>query len=81
MALRQGRPGYAAVDVYESEPVYDRQHPLFDLPNVLCTPHLGYVAEQSYEAYFRSAFSNVLQFAAGDYGSVLNPAFINNRRA
>jgi D-3-phosphoglycerate dehydrogenase / 2-oxoglutarate reductase len=81
MALRQGRPGYAGVDVYESEPVYDRQHPLFDLPNVLCTPHLGYVAEQSYEAYFRSAFSNVLQFAAGDYGSVLNPAFINNRSA
>jgi len=72
-ALRRGRPGYAAVDVYEYEPVYDRQHPLFGLPNVLCTPHLGDVAEQSDEAYFRSAFGNVLQFAAGDYGSVLNP--------
>lgn len=81
MALRHGRPGYAAVDVYESEPVYDRQHPLFGLPNVLCTPHLGYVAEQSYEAYFRSAFCNVLQFAAGNYGAVLNPVFIDKRRA
>lgn len=80
-ALRQGRPGYAAVDVYESEPIYDRQHPLLDLPNVLCTPHLGYVAEQSYEAYFGSAFSNVLQFAAGDYSAVLNPAVLDSSKA
>ena len=69
------------MDVYESEPIYDRQHPLLDLPNVLCTPHLGYVAEQSYEAYFRSAFSNVLRFAAGDDSAVLNPAFIEKRKA
>ncbi|WP_206958381.1 D-2-hydroxyacid dehydrogenase family protein [Trinickia acidisoli] len=78
-ALRQGRPGYAAIDVFESEPIYNRTHPLFALPNVLCTPHLGYVAEQSYEAYFHSAFSNVLRFIAGDYGDVLNPAVLKKR--
>jgi D-3-phosphoglycerate dehydrogenase len=75
-ALHQGRPGYAAIDVFESEPIYSRDHPLFPLPNVLCTPHLGYVAEQSYEAYFHSAFSNVLRFIAGDYSAVLNPGSI-----
>lgn len=74
LALCQGRPGYAAVDVYESEPIYDCQHPLLSLPNALCTPHLGYVAEQSYETYFRSAFNNVLQFLSGDYSTVLNHA-------
>lgn len=78
-ALRQGRPGYAAIDVFESEPIYSGKHPLFALPNVLCTPHLGYVAEQSYEAYFRSAFGNVLRFIASDYGDVLNPAALKKR--
>jgi len=76
-ALRQGRPGYAAVDVYEAEPIYGAKHPLLALPNVLATPHLGYVAEQSYEAYFRSAFDNVLRFADGDYSAVLNPAALH----
>jgi D-3-phosphoglycerate dehydrogenase / 2-oxoglutarate reductase len=78
-ALVQGRPGYAALDVYESEPIYGNQHPILALPNALCTPHLGYVAEQSYEDYFRSAFVNVLKFTAGDYGGVLNPVSIKER--
>ncbi|MBZ0285958.1 MAG: D-2-hydroxyacid dehydrogenase family protein [Anaerolineae bacterium] len=61
-ALKAGRPGYAAVDVYESEPVTD--HPLLHMENVICTPHLGYVEKDSYELYFGTAFDNVLAFAA-----------------
>jgi len=72
VALRQGRPGYAAVDVYEAEPVYGGGHPLLSLPNTLCTPHLGYVAEQSYQTYFHSAFTNLLRFIEGDYSAVIN---------
>lgn len=71
-ALQQGRPGYAAVDVYESEPIYDRNHPLLTLPNVLCTPHLGYVTKESYEMYFQSAFQQVLQFFSRDLSQVIN---------
>ncbi len=61
-ALSAGRPGMAAVDVYEEEPT--ATHPLLQLPNVLCTPHLGYVERDSYELYFGQAFDNVLAFAA-----------------
>jgi D-3-phosphoglycerate dehydrogenase / 2-oxoglutarate reductase len=61
-ALRAGRPGIAAVDVYEEEPV--TAHPLLQLPNVLCTPHLGYAERDSYELYLGQAFDNVLAFAA-----------------
>jgi D-3-phosphoglycerate dehydrogenase len=63
-ALRAGRPGFAAVDVYESEPLLD--HPLLHMDNVLCTPHLGYVEKDSYELYFSAAFDHVLAFANGD---------------
>jgi D-3-phosphoglycerate dehydrogenase len=60
-ALRAGRPGFAAVDVYESEPV--ETHPLLTMDNVLCTPHLGYVERDSYELYFGQAFDAVNAFA------------------
>lgn len=63
-ALRQGRPGYAALDVFETEPL-PLDSPLLRMPNVLASPHLGYVEQNSYELYFRSAFQNVLDFAAG----------------
>ncbi len=63
-ALRAGRPGMAAADVFESEPVV--QHPLLELPNFLGTPHLGYVEKDSYELYFGDAFANLLAFAAGE---------------
>lgn len=70
-ALRAGRPGYAAVDVYESEPVAD--HPLLHMDNVVCTPHLGYVEKDSYESLFGAAFDQLLAFAAGDRTNVANP--------
>lgn len=59
-ALRAGRPGFAAVDVYEEEPVLGAAHPLLALDNALCTPHLGYVERDSYELYFGQAFDNLL---------------------
>jgi D-3-phosphoglycerate dehydrogenase len=70
-ALRAGRPGFAAVDVYEVEPVTD--HPLLHLDNVVCTPHLGYVEKDSYELYFGTAFDQVLAFEAGTPINVINP--------
>jgi D-3-phosphoglycerate dehydrogenase len=62
-ALRAGRPGFAAVDVYEEEPVSD--HPLLHMNNVICTPHLGYVERDSYELYFAAAFDNLLAYFEG----------------
>jgi D-3-phosphoglycerate dehydrogenase / 2-oxoglutarate reductase len=63
-ALVLGRPGFAAVDVYEQEPL-DSRHPLQDLPNCLCTPHLGFVEMDNYEAYYGAAFDNILAFVKG----------------
>ncbi len=71
-ALRAGHPGYAAVDVYESEPVSD--HPLLHMDNVVCTPHLGYVERDSYESLFVAAFDQLLAFVAGNRANVANPA-------
>lgn len=62
-ALRAGRPGMAAVDVFDEEPVVT--HPLLELPNLLATPHLGYVEKDSYERYFGDAFDNLLAFVDG----------------
>ncbi|NIF24832.1 D-2-hydroxyacid dehydrogenase family protein [Pantoea sp. Tr-811] len=72
-ALDSGRPGYAAVDVYEQEPILDPSHPLLRHPRVLCTPHLGYVEKNGYELYFGDAFDNVLAFAQGAPINVANP--------
>lgn len=71
-ALSQGRPGYAALDVYETEPL-PADSALLRMENVLASPHLGYVEKDSYELYFRSAFQNVLDFANGTPHNVLNP--------
>lgn len=64
-ALAAGRPGFAAVDVYEEEPVEGAAHPLLGLANAICTPHLGYVEKDGYELYFGAAFGNLAAFAAG----------------
>jgi D-3-phosphoglycerate dehydrogenase len=70
-ALRSGRPGYAAVDVYENEPL--TEHPLLHMDNVICTPHLGYVEKDSYETMFEAAFDQLLAFVAGEPVNVANP--------
>ncbi len=66
-ALKNNRPGFAAIDVYEQElePVLDAKHPLLHLPNTLCTPHLGYVEKDNYEAYLGTAFENILKYVDG----------------
>ena len=73
VALKQGRPGFAAVDVYENEPVMGGNHPLLKMPNVICTPHLGYVEKNTYEDYYGVAIDGILGFAAGKPVNVLNP--------
>ncbi|SFC71364.1 D-2-hydroxyacid dehydrogenase family protein [Massilia yuzhufengensis] len=70
--LRAGRPGYAALDVFASEPLR-ADSPLLRIPTVLATPHLGYVEQDSYEIYFQAAFENVVRFAEGEAENVLNP--------
>lgn len=72
-ALQQGRPGHAAVDVYENEPVLGGQHPLLALPNATCTAHSAWLEQQTYELYFGEAFDNLLAWAAGKPIRLLNP--------
>lgn len=72
-ALDAGTPGFAALDVFEQEPIYDPNHPLLQRTNVLCTPHLGYVEQAGYDLYIRTAFDNVVKFFTGERSHVLNP--------
>ena len=76
-ALRKGRPGFAAVDVYEEEPILGAAHPLLAMDNAVCTPHLGYVEKDGYELYFGQAFDQVLAFAAGNPIRVVNPEVLD----
>ena len=71
-ALNKGHPGLAAVDVFESEPIL-QGHALLRLENCICTPHIGYVEQDSYEQYFGAAFANIVQFAQGERSHVVNP--------
>jgi D-3-phosphoglycerate dehydrogenase len=71
-ALKAGRPGMAAVDVYEKEPVIGADHPLLKMDNVTCTPHLGYVTREGYEDYYAVVVDDILAFAAGKPQNVLN---------
>jgi D-3-phosphoglycerate dehydrogenase len=72
-ALRAGRPGYAAVDVYEQEPIMRGDHPLLAMPNVICTPHLGWAEWDNFELYYREAFEQIAAFAAGKPLRLINP--------
>jgi D-3-phosphoglycerate dehydrogenase len=72
-ALAAGRPGKAAVDVYEEEPVTGARHPLLAMENVVCTPHLGYVTREEYEIQFSDIFDQVVAYAAGAPINVVNP--------
>jgi D-3-phosphoglycerate dehydrogenase len=72
-ALRAGRPGLAAVDVYEEEPVLDPAHPLLTMDNVVCTPHIGYVSREEYEIQFADIFDQIIAYAAGSPINVVNP--------
>jgi D-3-phosphoglycerate dehydrogenase / 2-oxoglutarate reductase len=78
-ALRSGRPGMAAVDVYEEEPVIGANHPLLKMDNVICTPHLGYVTQESYEDYYNVVVEDILAYAAGKPTHVLNPEALDRR--
>ena len=79
-ALRAGRPGMAAVDVYEEEPLLDTRHPLLTLDNVVCTPHLGYVERDAYESQFSEIFDQILAYLAGKPVNVLNPEVLESAK-
>ncbi len=78
-ALNRGRPGMAAVDVFESEPIL-QGHALLRLENCICTPHIGYVEQNSYELYFGAAFDNVINFVKGQPTNIVNPGALQVRR-
>ena len=78
-ALNRGRPGMAAVDVFETEPIL-QGHALLRLENCICTPHIGYVEQDSYEMYFGAAFDNVINFIRGTPSNIVNPGALQVRR-
>jgi D-3-phosphoglycerate dehydrogenase / 2-oxoglutarate reductase len=72
-ALRSGRPGTAALDVFDEEPLRDPSHPLLTMDNVLCTPHIGYLTHEEWELQFSDVFNQINAFAAGKPINVVNP--------
>jgi D-3-phosphoglycerate dehydrogenase len=79
-ALRKGRPGMAAVDVFEKEPLRDTNDPLLTMDNVVCTPHIGYVTRDEYELQFTDIFDQIVDYAAGKPSNVVNPDAIGSAR-
>jgi len=79
-ALRAGRPGMAAVDVFEDEPMIDTAHPLLLMKNVVCTPHIGYVSREEWEIQFSDIFDQINAYAAGTPVNVVNPDVLNQAR-
>ena len=78
-SLNRGRPGLAAIDVFETEPIL-QGHALLRLENCICTPHIGYVEQNSYEMYFGAAFDNVINFIKGTPTNIVNPGALQVRR-
>jgi len=79
-ALQAGRPGFAAVDVYEEEPVTDPGHPLLAINEVVATPHIGYVSREEYEIQFSPVFDQIVAYAAGTPINVVNPDVLARAR-
>src|SRR4029077_15762646 len=79
-ALRAGRPGYAAVDVFEKEPLRDTADALLNMDNVIATPHIGYVSRDEYELQFTDIFDQIVSYAAGTPANVVNPDVLTHRR-
>lgn len=77
-ALRAGRPGMAAVDVFEEEPLRDSRHPLLTMDNVVCTPHIGYVSRDEYELQFSDIFDQINAYATGKPANVVNPQVLQS---
>ena len=80
-ALKKGRPGFAATDVYENEPVLRGEHPLLGLDNALCTPHTAWLERETYELYFGEAFDNALAFMSGKPANIVNPGVLAAHKA
>src|ERR1051326_8030175 len=79
-ALRAGRPGYAAVDVFEDEPMRDPSFPLLQFEQLVATPHIGYVTREEYEMQFTDIFDQILAYAAGKPSNVVNPEVLTTRK-
>ena len=79
-ALRAGRPGMAAIDVFEEEPLRDPDSPLLNMDNVVCTPHIGYVTRDEYEIQFADIFDQITAYAAGNPINVVNPSVLQRER-
>jgi D-3-phosphoglycerate dehydrogenase / 2-oxoglutarate reductase len=79
-ALKAGRPGMAAVDVFESEPILGAAHPLIAMDNAVCTPHIGYVEQAGYESQFTSSFGQIVAYLEGKPVNVINPEVLQNAR-
>ena len=75
-ALQAGRPGYAGVDVYEQEPIVNGDHAFLRMPNVVCTPHLGWAEWDNFELYFDETFEQIANYAAGLPLRLANPSVV-----
>jgi D-3-phosphoglycerate dehydrogenase len=80
-ALSAGRPGMAAVDVFEREPLTDPSDPLLGMDNIVCTPHIGYVTQDEYELQFADIFDQIVAYAAGSPSNVVNPTVLEHARS